>query len=285
MDNERLLKDLGLTKYESSAYATLIKEGIIGAQELSRISGIPVGKIYEVLSNLNNMGLVESQKSRPRKYRAVKPKVALNNLYNKKEEETKHELEKFKLKVAEIEEKFADITTPDHTEVKFWSTVLGYEDIMRNIKNTLDETEKEILQVHSGKKKDHIKQHKCFDPTVILPLVADEFAEVAKKGVNVKMIVPGELASNAFNIFKERFGSIEDDATRKKIAQHLEIKILECDYEFAIIDNYLTFIPIPDPLEPNIIFGEVKMYDKDYAKKLKTKFNELWAKGEKTNFT
>ncbi|MEZ5336327.1 MAG: helix-turn-helix domain-containing protein [Methanolobus sp.] len=151
MDNERALRDLGLTKYEASAYATLLKEGISGAQELSRKSDIPVGKIYEVLSNLNNMGLVEFQRSRPRKYRAVKPTIALNNLYAKKEEDTKHELENFKLKVAELETKFSDIAQPDHTELQFWSTLVGEDDIIKNIKNMLDETEKEILHVKTGR--------------------------------------------------------------------------------------------------------------------------------------
>lgn len=117
MDTERELRDLGLTKYEASAYSTLLKEGVSGAQELSRKSEIPVGKIYEVLSNLNNMGLVEFQRSRPRQYRAVKPTIALNNLYSKKEEESRNELENFKLRVADLETKLSDISQPDRTEI------------------------------------------------------------------------------------------------------------------------------------------------------------------------
>lgn len=281
MDNERALRDLGLTKYESSAYATLLKEGITGAQELSRKSDIPVGKIYEVLSNLNNMGLVEFQRSRPRKYRAVKPSIALNNLYAKKEEETKNELEKFKLKVAELETKFSDLAQPDHTELQFWSTLIGEEDIIKNIKNMLDETEKEIVHVKPGRIA-HILHDgkKSIDPKTLIPLVADEFVKAAENGIKIKTIVPEEIFLVSL---KEKFDTIKDPAQRSLIRKNMDVRILDCEYDFILIDDYITHVPIPDPLSPKKVFGELKVYDREFAGKLRDKFNELWAKGKKVD--
>ncbi|TGC08325.1 TrmB family transcriptional regulator [Methanolobus halotolerans] len=283
MDNERLLRDLGLTKYESSAYATLIKEGVTGAQELSRISGIPVGKIYEVLSNLNNMGLVEFQRSRPRKYRAIKPDVALDNLYARKEENTKSELESFKLKISELRDSFSDSNYPDHTEIKFWSTLIGEEDIVRSIKNTLDETEKEILHVKSMKVKEvmesKIKRHKDFNPDILLPPVTDEFIRAAKSGICIKMLLPADF----FVIhLKDKYNQIQDTDVRKTIKENLEVRILECDYDFVVIDDNVVYIPIPDPLNPDGLLGEMKIFDKEYAEKLRKRYEELWARGKRT---
>lgn len=283
MDNERLLRDLGLTKYESSAYSTLIKEGVTGAQELSRISGIPVGKIYEVLSNLNNMGLVEFQRSRPRKYRAIKPDVALDNLYARKEENTKSELESFKLKMSEVKDSFSDSNYPDYTEIKFWSTLIGEEDIVKSIKNTLDETEKEILHVKSMKVKEVMesksKRHKDFNPDILLPLVTDEFIRAAKSGISIKMLLPADF----FVIhLKEKYNQIPDTDIKKMIKENLEVRILECDYDFVVIDDNVVYIPIPDPLNPDGLLGEMKMIDKEYAEKLRRKYEELWARGKRT---
>ncbi|KXS43233.1 MAG: putative transcriptional regulator [Methanolobus sp. T82-4] len=283
MDNERLLRDLGLTKYESSAYSTLIKEGVTGAQELSRISGIPVGKIYEVLSNLNNMGLVEFQRSRPRKYRAIKPEVALDNLYTRKEENTKSELESFKLKISELKDSFSDSNYPDHTEIKFWSTLIGEEDIVKSIKNTLDETENETLHVKSMKVKEVMesksKRHKDFNPDILLPLVTDEFIRAAKSGISIKMLLPADFFVNHL---KEKYNQIPDTDIKKMIKENLEVRILECDYDFVVIDDNVVYIPIPDPLNPDGLLGEMKMIDKEYAEKLRRKYEELWARGKRT---
>ncbi|WP_319508188.1 helix-turn-helix domain-containing protein [uncultured Methanolobus sp.] len=282
MDNERALRDLGLTKYEASAYATLLKEGITGAQDLSRRSDIPVGKIYEVLSNLNNMGLVEFQRSRPRKYKAVKPKIALNNLYNKKEEDTKNELDNFKLKVAELETRFSDIPQPEHTELQFWSTLIGEEDIIKNIKNMLDETEKEILHVKPAKLKKILQKEKCIDPKTFIPTVIDEFIKAAEKGIKIKTIIPEELFLSAL---KDKIEQVDDPVLRAIIKKNIDVKILDCEYDFILIDEYITHIPIPDPLTPKKMFGELKVYDREYAGKLKDKFDELWTKGQRIDMS
>nr|WP_321498875.1 helix-turn-helix domain-containing protein [uncultured Methanolobus sp.] len=281
MDYEGSLRDLGLTKYEASAYSTLLREGVTGAQELSRRSDIPVGKIYEVLSNLNNMGLVEFQRSRPRKYRAVKPSIALNNLYAKKEEETKNELDNFKLKVSELESRFSDIAQPDHTEIQFWATSIGEEDIIKNIKNMLDEVENEILHVKPTKMSDMIRKDKHIDPNRFMPTVIDEFVKAAKKGVKIKIIFPEEVL---ICLMKDRFAHIKDPQDREIIKNNIDAKVLNCDYDFRLVDEYITHIPIPDPVDPNNMFGELKIYDKEYAQKLKDKFEELWAKGKKMDF-
>ncbi|WP_196214061.1 TrmB family transcriptional regulator [Methanolobus vulcani] len=281
MNHEGSLRDLGLTKYEASAYSTLLKEGVTGAQELSRKSDIPVGKVYEVLSNLNNMGLVEFQRSRPRKYKAVKPSIALNNLYTKKEEETKNELENFKLKVTELESKFSDIAQPDHTELQFWATSIGEEDIIKNIKNLLDEVENEILHVKPAKMSKFIHKENNIDPNKFMPNVIDEFVKAAKKGVKIKIILP----ENVFNyVMINRFGHIKDPHDKEMIKMNIDARALNCDFDFRLIDEYITYITIPDPLNPDDLFGELKVYDKEYAAKLKDKFDELWIKAKKMDF-
>ncbi len=280
MDTERALKDLGLTKYEAGAYVKLLKEGICGAQELSRRSDVPVGKIYEVLSNLNNMGFVEFQRSRPRRYKAVKPSIALNSLYRKKEEETMNELGDFKSRVWELETKFSDIAHPDHTEIQFWSTLIGEEDILKNIKHMLDETENEILYVKPGSISNILQNPDIIDTKTLIPTVIEEFVKAAEKGIKIKTIVPKEIFMMGL---KEKFEQIQDLMLRTMIKKNIDIRILTCEHDFIVIDGYITHIPIPDPIDPKMTFGELKVYDKEYAFKLKDKFYELWEIGEKVD--
>ncbi len=225
------------------------------------------------------MGFVEFQRSRPRKYRAVKPAIALNNLFTKKEEETKNELENFKLKVAELESRFSDIAQPDHTEIQFWSTLIGEEDIIKNIKSMLDETEKEILHV-KPRRITEMMQKKRIEHNSLIPMIVDEFIKAAEKDVKIKTIIPQEIFMMRV---KEKLDQIQDTMLKGMIKKNLEVRVLECDYDFILIDEYITHIPIPDPVQPKKMFGELKVYDKEYAGKLKAKFEELWAKGQKVD--
>ena len=73
------LRDLGLSEYEARAYRSLLKTGPTTAKELSRVSDVPMGRIYDVLNSIEQYNLVRSQSaSRPKKYVAVEPETALD---------------------------------------------------------------------------------------------------------------------------------------------------------------------------------------------------------------
>ena len=78
------LIELGLIKYEVDAYLYILKHGISEAGLIYKEAKIPYGKIYETLNSLVSKGLLEVQNTRPKKYMARKPKVALNNFYSNK---------------------------------------------------------------------------------------------------------------------------------------------------------------------------------------------------------
>ncbi|MFK4784927.1 TrmB family transcriptional regulator [Fusobacterium sp. MFO224] len=65
-ENLRLLEDmkkLGLNQYEAKAYTKLLEEFPLNGYSLSKISGVPRSKIYEVLDNLLKKQLVFSKKT------------------------------------------------------------------------------------------------------------------------------------------------------------------------------------------------------------------------------
>ena len=73
-----LLRSLGLTKYETLAYLSLIKNGPQNRKSLTSLTEIPSGKIYTVVKNLTGEGWIRvSMNERPMILYAVDPEVTI----------------------------------------------------------------------------------------------------------------------------------------------------------------------------------------------------------------
>lgn len=71
----RLRLILGLNRYEAKVYMTLLGRGPLKALEIAGISGVPRGRVYDVLRSLEAKGLVNR---RDHEYGAVHPRRALS---------------------------------------------------------------------------------------------------------------------------------------------------------------------------------------------------------------
>ncbi|MFH7835201.1 MAG: TrmB family transcriptional regulator [Candidatus Aenigmatarchaeota archaeon] len=75
------LQELGLATNEAKVYITLLTIGASSATEISRSSGIPQPRIYDIMSRLEKKGFIEIiHYGKRRKYQAVNPELALNRL-------------------------------------------------------------------------------------------------------------------------------------------------------------------------------------------------------------
>ncbi|MEM3995015.1 MAG: TrmB family transcriptional regulator sugar-binding domain-containing protein [Thermofilum sp.] len=81
-DAWRALEDLGLTPYEARVYVALADGSARTASEIVRLTGIPQPRVYSTLESLASRGLVEIILEKPRRYRAVDPRVAVDILYS-----------------------------------------------------------------------------------------------------------------------------------------------------------------------------------------------------------
>jgi len=111
------LSELGLNKYEERVYLTLIEEGISSAKNISDITGIPYGKVYEVMNNLSSKGFLVILPSKPMKFQAVSPKEAVLNAKKNMQEK----LEKLEGRmVKELEPVFAKTKKFLEPKSLFW---------------------------------------------------------------------------------------------------------------------------------------------------------------------
>lgn len=125
------LVELGLTKYEAMVYLATATNGESSAREISELTSIPYGKVYEVINNLTRKGFLYNTTTKPLKCNAVEPKEALTNVKIKISE-----------KISTIEtalEKIEDLPKKENEKVM---VIEGQRNIYRKILNFLDKKDK-----------------------------------------------------------------------------------------------------------------------------------------------
>ncbi|HWH08219.1 MAG TPA: helix-turn-helix domain-containing protein [Candidatus Thermoplasmatota archaeon] len=141
LDERGLLEALGLTKYETNAYLSLLQLGVSDARDLSRASGVPTSKIYETMVRLEALGLVEVQASRPRKFMAREVGEALDELKNAKRREFDNLLKS--LPALESRLKIRARTSPKDST--FWSVTTSWHDFANKHLAKAAEAKDEVL--------------------------------------------------------------------------------------------------------------------------------------------
>jgi HTH-type transcriptional regulator, sugar sensing transcriptional regulator len=77
------LNDLGLSSYEASVYAALVLYDNAEAKEIIDFLSISKPSVYEALERLSDMGLAVKRVSKPARYSAISPEMAIELLMDK----------------------------------------------------------------------------------------------------------------------------------------------------------------------------------------------------------
>lgn len=88
-DARKVLRELGLTDYETRAYLALLEKGALTASQVSEDAEVPYSKIYETLSSLERKGWIETEHGRPTRYYPKAPSEALATMKLQLEDKVK----------------------------------------------------------------------------------------------------------------------------------------------------------------------------------------------------
>lgn len=172
---KRILQDLGLTDYEIKAYVSLLSNPGVQASEVSKGSDVPVSKIYEVLSNLEKKGWVESQNSRPIKYFPKSPSTALQALRLRMEADLKSNEDHLLSELMPLYEQKETQERPD-----IW-IIRGDYNIIAKISESIDRCKKELLVVVPSALNS------------VVELIIPALSKVKSAGVNVMILMSGDV--------------------------------------------------------------------------------------------
>jgi len=166
----RALGEIGLSKSEIKAYVALVSSGSLSAADISRLSGLPHKKIYEVLAGLEKKGWIESDRSRPTKFYPKSPATALETSKMDAENRLIQNQADVLNELLPIFEKRAESERPE-----IW-IVRGEATILSKVKETVLGCERELM--------------------LAIPVVASRFtgliapflATLHEKGVKIKVM-------------------------------------------------------------------------------------------------
>jgi len=138
----KTLSKLGLTQYEIDVYLALVKYGTQGAVDLTKTSGVPFGRIYDVLYQLELKGFVKVILGKPKTFSPVEPKEALKITLKKRKEkliELEREVDKEANKLSIIYH-----STVESKEPAIW-IARGRENILGMRMKQISKAKKEIF--------------------------------------------------------------------------------------------------------------------------------------------
>ncbi|MFB6076450.1 MAG: TrmB family transcriptional regulator [Candidatus Aenigmatarchaeota archaeon] len=75
---------MNMTDYESEIYTILLENGVCTAKKISELGNVPVTRVYEILKEMEENGLVSTMETRPKKYKIFSLDGLKNLIKNKR---------------------------------------------------------------------------------------------------------------------------------------------------------------------------------------------------------
>ena len=175
---EGMLHEIGLTEYEAKTLICLMTHGTSTADEISKTARIPLPRVYDTIEKLLRVGFVLSTKTRPKRYRPLKPKAAFDHYLKHKINECERKMDAMKGVCDKLVDDFSKLI-PESKPSKgedwgMWSTRYSHNvmSMRRNFQNKAEKT----IYIFSGD----------------ASFVRDDFDVLKKavqRGVNIRLLV------------------------------------------------------------------------------------------------
>jgi sugar-specific transcriptional regulator TrmB len=260
------LRDLGLSEYEARAYRALLDDSPSTAKELSKTSDVPMGRVYDVLKDLERRGLARSQAaSRPKKYVAVEPEAALDRLLDAKRAELQEQEAQYEAAVDELE---GDLDAGVPTEEGFWTAVVGPEASADLLLERLDTATERVIAVAGGPTPQ-------FDVGEYGDEVTAALQRALERGAEVSVLLGPDLIETLPNAALKRY--------EKELAGHPKFEVRTTERvsgSFHLIDGVEACIEVPNPLAPREPFAMLDLKDREFTADVRETFDPRWEAAE-----
>ncbi|MGM5483413.1 MAG: TrmB family transcriptional regulator [Nanobdellota archaeon] len=233
-----------LSRYQKNIFNILLSSNPLPANKISKISGVPIGKIYDELNNLIEKEIISFKNTRPRKYYANDPKSTIQNL-----------LKKQRKKLENIEKSALEEIGNKRNIAEVYNNPL---DIRQSQIKAFKWSKEEVLQclgiIHKPNENRDIKR-----------VYEKEIISAVKNGINFMAIYQkGHLPPETLIDLSKKYKNFRIKYSNYPIPR------------FDIIDENRVLFRIQNPLDTSETLSNIIINNVDLAKKLKLKFMTLW---------
>ncbi len=240
-----LLERTGLTRYQQRIFIELVKNPNRTAQRLSALSKVPIGRIYTELDALENLSLINSTSSRPRKYFILNPKTTIINL-----------LESEKKKLEDLEKSSLEDLGSDYKDAEiFHSTAEIRQSQILSFRWAQEEVCQCLGIIHKASENRDLKS-----------VYEKEIINAVERKVQFKALyLEGQRPPESL---------IE---LNKEYPEYFKIRFSKLPIpRFDLVDKHQILFKIQDPMDTSTTVGTIIINNLTLAKKLRQKFINLW---------
>jgi sugar-specific transcriptional regulator TrmB len=261
------LRDLGLSEYEARAYRALLQTSPTTAKDLSEASDVPMGRVYDVLANLERYDLIRSQTAgTPTKYAAVEPETGLDRLLAERKRDLRERAEQYEDTVDQLLADLDEEAVPG--DERFWTAAVGPEESVDLLLERLAAADQQVTIV-AGDVSPHLDVGK----------VGERFESTLKaaldRGVSVSILLSPEiLAALPTELRNSDMGAL---ASRERFELRIDNQI---EGTFNLIDGREVCVEVPNPLQPAETFALIALEDQTFAAQARAAFEPRWDEAE-----
>lgn len=143
------MESVGLTTYEARCFVALTRLRKGTAKEISQVAGVPRSRVYDTVERLDRRGLVETQQSEPREYKAVPVGMATRRIrddYDSRIDAAENALQQIEEPEAKDDEGMWAITRPDHVTDRILTFLDDAEETIDLLVTTADVVDRQLLE-------------------------------------------------------------------------------------------------------------------------------------------
>ncbi|MEN8162681.1 MAG: helix-turn-helix domain-containing protein [Acidobacteriota bacterium] len=213
------LLELGLTEYEARAYLAMLDQDLVSAADITRMCGVPRGRVYDVVNKLIQKGFCVTGPGVVKKFRAIDPESAIFALVEQQKHKERRMLETAKKLQVRYNNKKENVTTLDYLQVLTTkqSQINRHREFHRSVTKSL----------LSFNKRPYASKIEIED----IKKASATLSEKIRSGVQARAIYEAEHAS-FFLEWLEYFDSIGEDI---RISRELPLKMLIADKSIAML--------------------------------------------------
>jgi sugar-specific transcriptional regulator TrmB len=268
MSDIDMLEKIGFSKYQASVYVCLLRKGPLDARTLSQQSRVPMGKIYDTLSQLLMSEIIFEHTGRPKTYEAILPEIAFQRIYMKQYLDHEKQREDLKNTITRLEQILVRKKQPAPA-IQDLQIMHSNEDILRYFIRVHNEAEKEVIyvtQVRYGSFNSELDKR-------TLHALMNNMISLLQRGISVKIIYPD---SPFLDYFSRIASCIHDAGTRKLYNDLVEIRVCNTDQNFILVDTAICIFEPEDQRDLSRPFAMIRIHDAVLNSQLRSVFHDLW---------